>query len=778
MMKMRKLIPLLALSALLAATFGLAGCGGGGNGNGEECPDGQYRCDDGQCHECCNNDHCAADEECTAEYVCKPICEEEGADCSDDPEICCEGLACDPFSDTCMPVCTADADCEASHGDVDFAADLVCQDNGTCDFQKCQRDDNCRPGTVCYNGDCVTPADCAQVTSCKVVPASVVTQTGTTAAFSATAFLSSGALAPGASFSWSSSDDAIAAVSAGAVTGGATTGTATITATVTGCDTTCTGEVLNYGAVEQGVRVVAVNELTREPLAGITVEIAGAAAAVDTDADGVALFADMDLAATPADVTLSAADVGYVSFMQADSNDLIAHLGIALDPTKVGGYTGKFDFSPVECDGSCEVKLGFTGASIPGNLFNLNVDALIGEMIMTHIELGGTSEDVELPGGLVIGLNETWFREFYQATGTPGTRVAWGLGGMLNLADLIEVLGPVISGGEIDIGAILASVLPMFSSFYTGLVPNVEIEPIDKVADVDDINGDGDTTDLVPDYDSFPELPGGDMKLKVPMNEQMTISVPDMPGDGAGGYLYDGVVVLAGVMVRDAGLVPLGLTAGMDAASQDDSPDGSIADVSLAASDVAGRLPEGTYQRVVVALALNIGKLTAEDNEDPLVLSGQVHFVDSFSGSLTLNTFMEPAGYSFDAGTRELTVDSVPADADALLALASGDAGTWQILHPAETGAITLPAAPPAGDRLDGLGMGVMKMAGGVTYSDLIAFNDDNLVDLVTLISDFVIVYAEGSGGLDVSCATGTTKGGLLGLAVMLLGLAWLRRRA
>jgi len=86
--------------------------------------------------------------------------------------------------------------------------------------------------------------------------------------------------------------------------------------------------------------------------------------------------------------------------------------------------------------------------------------------------------------------------------------------------------------------------------------------------------------------------------------------------------------------------------------------------------------------------------------------------------------------------------------------------------------------APPAGDRMDGLGMGVMKMAGGVTYSDLIAFNDNNLVDLVTLISDFVIVYAEGSGGLDISCATGTTKGGLLGLAVMLLGLAWLRRRA
>ena len=774
MTRTMKLFPLLALSLVLA--IGLTGCPGD---DPETCEDqGLVTCSTGDCHACCIDDDCAATEICNESYECEEVCTPKDADCSRDRGACCEGLACSLFTSTCIDVCTADGDCATMHADVDFATDLQCQGNGTCDFQHCSNDGNCRPGTVCYNGDCVTPADCAQIASCRVVPGSVVTQDGTSVTLSATALLTSGALAPGATFSWGSSDDTIAAVTGGVIVGGVTTGTATVTATVAGCATTCDASVLNYGAVAGGARVVAINELTGAPLAGIAVDIEGVGSEV-TDADGVANFAGADLTATPANVTLSGAGVGYVSFMAADSNDIIAHLGLQIDTSKSGGFVGKFDFSKIICEpgNPCEVKLGFTGASIPGNLFNLSIDSLIGEMIMTHIELGGTSEDIGLPGGLVLGLNDTWFREDYQATGTEGTRVAWGLGGKLNLADLIELLGPVISGGEIDIGAILGAVLPMFAGFYTSVVPNVDISLRDKVADVNDINGDGDTSDMVPDYGNFPALPGGDMVLKVPMDQTMTVSIPNMPSDGAGGYLYDSVILLAGVLVRDAGLVPLGLTAGMDAATAEDTPDGVIDSVSLSVSDVAGRLPEGTYERVVVALALNIAKLTDSENTDPMVISGQVIFVDDFTGTMSMGALMEPAAYNFDVGTRTVTVDSLPADHDALLVLGSGDAGSWQVFHPGATGAIAMPAAPAAGDRMDGVGIGVLSFADGVTYSDLISFNDTNLVDLVTLVENFVVVYgSEGGGGLDISCATQASKGSLLGV-FLLLGLALLRRR-
>ncbi len=110
MMRLKNLIPLLALGIFAAATLGLAGCGGGSNG-GESCEDqGLFECSDGQCHACCDDEDCAADEECDEAYTCQKICLEDGADCTSDRGGCCDGLACDIFGSTCMPVCAADAD--------------------------------------------------------------------------------------------------------------------------------------------------------------------------------------------------------------------------------------------------------------------------------------------------------------------------------------------------------------------------------------------------------------------------------------------------------------------------------------------------------------------------------------------------------------------------------------------------------------------------------------------------------------------------------------------
>ena len=120
----------------------------------------------------------------------------------------------------------------------------------------------------------------------------------------------------------------------------------------------------------------------------------------------------------------------------------------------------------------------------------------------------------------------------------------------------------------------------------------------------------------------------------------------------------------------------------------------------------------------------------------------------------------------------------VPTGIDYVLMLLTGEnAGSWQVLHPGTLGVFDLPDAPAAGDRADGMGLVALKLAGGVTYQDLIAFNDTNMNDLVSLVSEFVIVYAGEGGGLDISCATGASKGCLPALTIMLLGLALLLRR-
>jgi len=209
MIKLSKNAFLLGLALLAACTFGVAACSGGTDKKCED--DGLYECNDGACHECCLDDHCAADEECSDAFVCEKVCLQAAADCSADRGACCTdpapGLVCDVFDATCVAACTDAAGCATAHADVPFAGDLQCT-SGVCDFQHCTNDGQCRPGTVCYNGDCVSPvSDCSDIASCTLVPGSAVTQQGTAVGFSATAFLQSGALAPGVTFTWASSDD-------------------------------------------------------------------------------------------------------------------------------------------------------------------------------------------------------------------------------------------------------------------------------------------------------------------------------------------------------------------------------------------------------------------------------------------------------------------------------------------------------------------------------------------------------------------------------------------
>ncbi|MBW2699778.1 MAG: hypothetical protein JRF33_03075 [Deltaproteobacteria bacterium] len=743
---MRKFLKILPL-AMLALSLMAMGCSSD-NGNTDECADGTFLCADEACHACCNDDHCDQGFECSTEFVCTAVCSDAGSDCSADPASCCEGLACDPFDRECVTVCGADADCVALHSDMLFSGDLKCQNDGTCDFDHCANDDNCPPGTVCYGGDCVSPVGAGDVDHCIVVPASAVIREGTTAEFAVTAFMASGALAPGVTFEWASDDTDVATVAAGVVTGGSTTGTASITANVvSGVTCTPAASVVNFGAVEAGhTRVVVVDEMAGTLIAGATVRIVGDGYdnSIDTSAEGIADFDDIELAAaTLGTVTVSAGTHAPVTVMDVTSNDLILHVGLIHDPTMSGGFRGRFDFDSIVCapGDTCEVKLGLAGPSIPGNLFNLSFDMLIGEMIMTHIEFGGSDMDTPLPGGLILGLNDTWFREIITSTGVPGTRVAWGLGGKLNLGELITLLGPIISGGgeDIDIGGLLVSILPLFQDFYTGIKPNVDITAIAKVVDVNDINGDEDTTDLVPDYDNFPELqPDGMMGLGVPMDQSMTFNVGALPSCGDG-YCYDGIILLAGVMVKDAGLVPLGITAGMDKVDEEDTPNGQIEAMTLFLSDVAGRLPEDQVQRVVVALGLNIGGLM-DDTGGGLTIAGQVLYVDSFSGTHSLPAFMTPADVTFDAAARTATLTALPAGIDYMHMILDGAAASWQIMAPSATAGTVfdLPEDPASGSYMDALNFVAIDLADGTSFQDIPAFNGSNMDSLVELVGSFV----------------------------------------
>jgi hypothetical protein len=747
-MKRLALFIIFPLCLVVGVSLGVVYCSDDGAGCSGDTP---LECNDGECHQCCIDDDCLANDDmagcsedyiiCNDDYECECVCYKDGEDCSRDPGACCEALACDIFTNKCMAECGSDADCTSRN--IPFAGDLKCK-SGACDFDHCNKDADCAGGKVCFDGNCVTIPSCSDLKECVVLPGSAVTKQGTTAQFAATPYLNSGAVAPGFAFTWSSSDAAVASVAAGLVTGGANTGPATITATVDGCpNTTCTAGVTNYGAVDQGTtRVVAVDELENTPVAGATV-VVGAEAPVTTDAQGIATVNIQLAAGNAADITVSKQDYNYATLRAVEKNDVIVHLGklYHLDfgqnpPARVaGGIKGKFDFGMIRCEPplkTCDVSFGLGGLSIPGNLVNLNFDLLIGGMIKTQIELGGSTEEIPLPSGLVLCLNQTCFKEFFKPTGIPGNRVAWGLGGKLDLADLIDKLGPIISGGtdDIDIGSLVAGLLPLFANFYTAVVPNVDVLPRAMVADVNDIDDDPDTTE-VPDYDNFPPQ---NMTLKVGMDQTMTFTPPSLPVG-----TYDGVIVIGGIIVRGAGLVPLGLSAGLDSKDKEDTPDGVIDDpIELHIADVAGRIPEGQVKRVVIALAMNVSGL-AGSTDTPMALAGQVMYVDSFSGTHTLPAFMTPAKATYvpDSGLLKVVDAGAGADYTQAIFTSSADDKNWHVLGVFANGDYTLPTDPdPQDPRSHGVSFINIDLKAG-DYQSLVEFNDGNMGNLVELVTSF-----------------------------------------
>jgi hypothetical protein len=703
-----------------------------------------YRCLDGTCQACCTDDQCGAEEMCRG-HECVPYCVEAGEDCSTDPANCCLGLCCDVFTNQCLPECASNDDCR-NRTEIPFYKDLECK-NGVCVFAPCSVDGDCEPGEACFNGNCVTIPDCSELKECVVLPGSAVTKEGTTAQLAATAYLKSGAMAPGMTFTWESDVSARAAVNAeGLITGGSETGEAVVTARVAGCAIACSAEVTNYANVTTGTRVLVVDQLSGAAVEGAVVEV-GAEGPVSTSTLGVAEFSTELSPTNSADVFVYKRDYNYITLRDVKSNDLIVHIGrlFHLDfrsgaPREVaGGIRGKFDTSMIRCEEGhgCEVFFGLAGLSFPGSLTNLNFDLVFGARMLTRVELGGDSRDIAIPAGLVFCVSENCPKEFYSPTGIPGNRVAWGVGGKLDLDVLIDKVAPLLTGGgELDVTALAVNLLPLLSSnYYTAMAPNVNIAPLDKILDVDDLDDDGEITDYVPDYDSFPVL---NMPMRVAFDPEidLVVTAPQLPVGG-----YDAVVAIAGIFVRGAGFVPIGLGAGLDVKVEGETPNGEIEDpIRVYVSPVAGRIPEDQIQRALLVMALKIESI-ARMGEAVQKLAGQIIFLEKFDGYHPLDPFIAPVEGEYDPGTRDLRIDVLPEGIDyAQLTFSGSKDVNWHILGGWSAGSYHLPDPPVYGDRASQahfVGIKLSDRAGNIGYQDLPRFNDTNLGSLMELIDAF-----------------------------------------
>jgi hypothetical protein len=447
-----------------------------------------------------------------------------------------------------------------------------------------------------------------------------------------------------ANFEWTSSDTTVASIDASGpfAVGEGGTGTTTITAVLTDSGTACSGEVVLTGqapVTSGNVRVVVTDAENGQAISGAEVVLDNGATAT-TNASGVATLTS---AASQNDVSVFSEPHNYVTVQGVQSNDIRISLSPRSGNGPVAGFTGEFDLSQINSSG--DINLGLAGASIAGGLLNLDLERLLGDPFMTHMEIPGAgSQDVPLPGGLVIfgqvfGIDLDFKRTYYTNT-SGGARVGWGLAGKVPAQRLMSLF----QNGGGGAGDVLTTLLPLFSRFDHATKPlNLVEEP--RVQDTGDLDGDGDTTEMVPDYNTFPDVTLGPHVRQNLVTDVDVSNFPQMTNGAAE------VAVLVGGAVLDApGYVPLGISA-----TSDEDEDGRPDTRRLTMAPPHGAVSGGRFG--VVALAFR---------SDEVGFQNGVQFPDEFSASLWngqtlptsigLGTFPDASQGSVDDTARTVTV--------------------------------------------------------------------------------------------------------------------------
>lgn len=628
------------------------------------CPEGE-RCREQRCVEytaCATDGECSATEQCEA-GICEPRRSCIGdANCNAGQQ-CLNGLCYDAQACETREACGEGLDCVGG-----YCVPFVCR--GASD---------CGGGEICNAGVCEEAPASSEATRVVILTPSQVLFPGQVVELQAVALDGDGAILPGQSFAWLSSDEDVASVDEdGVATGGQTSGSASVTATLIGNPDVAPSAPItlrNPGAAQPGMdRVVVVDRRTGAPVEGAMV-VRGESSAT-TSATGVATFEPSASAAT---VSVYKEGYNYLTLVDVSGADLLAPLGEAQGGGSIGGFKGEIDTSRVSTQG--DITIGLAGASLDGELGNLDLQTLLGDSFNTQISIPGLFNGAfPLPGGLVLYGTVFGFslniKDMYYARSEGGLKVGWSFGGFINAQDAIGLVG---GGG--DAASILPTVLAFFEAFDHGIRP-VEVEERPLVADGDDIDGDGDRAELIPDYDSFPDYT---MTPSVRQGLRASVQVGELPVGGDQAF----AIVVGGVINQGIGFVPLGINV-----SQDEDGDGVPDPAPLKMAPPHSGLSDGEY--AVVAITFDPSQVGAG-------LEG-IDLPDDIAVTLWRGASI-PTDFAFDADFLPLPGGSWSGPSRTLSGATSGDAGlyratfvsrdaSWEVYFGGEAEGFQLPSPP------------------------------------------------------------------------------------
>jgi hypothetical protein len=353
------------------------------------------------------------------------------ADCGDanaaatrqDGQCCMYSLNCqagsicnDPMEDlydatkpmlTCVKVvCQSDSDC---------LSPKKCTLEKVCNAPVCQTDSQCTPGTACIGGACTAAPSASLAMSCAIVTPNQAIKQGAMVDLAAVAKNANGAVLPHIAFSWSAMNPMVVTINGSQAVGGSQAGATLLTAKVVGNESVnCSGVTLtNYPTVGPNMaRVVLSSQKDGTPVAGASVTVmAGGMLTAMTDSTGAATV----MTSAPIDsITVEAAGYQSTSVLSPGTNDIYLPMAIVPDATKAGGFRGTIDLSATK---PADIQLGIAGPAIPNNILDFQLTSLLGDSVHTVIdapELSLNNKDVNLPGGIMLGLGNKKFTVDYK----------------------------------------------------------------------------------------------------------------------------------------------------------------------------------------------------------------------------------------------------------------------------------------------------------------------------------------------------------------------------
>ena len=413
-------------------------------------------------------------------------------------------------------------------------------------------------------------------------------------------------------------------------------------------------------------RVVVFDTVSALPIAGAKVFLNNVASkttnSITTDANGIAEFTGLDCTSVACDLHVFSENHTYLSAFGLQTNDILIPVAPNIDTTVAGGAKGSQNHGDIPDDLRGDVFLGFTSFALPGNFCDMHLNSLLGTMFETTIMIGSiTDETALLPGGLEAILNpdssSQYLKQYFHASNIRGSNTLWGLGGFTNLTDILAFVGPAINDGDIDTTAMAAAISPIISNFYHGIMTNVEFEMNKKIKDIDDINGNNDTNELVPDFDKFTELDDSFI-LSQAQTQSVLIEYPALPKIGEQ-CLFNSSISITGVMQPFEGFIPLGISINTDENAEEISDcilDDSESSFAPQHSGLYG------YTYYTISIATNLTPLQEETTISDFVdsLSVVIARSETIPTEVTLPPYLPPMSNStYDLTTHTLTATDV-----------------------------------------------------------------------------------------------------------------------